>query len=171
MTILIAISTLLIIASQCGKSIWLSMWSNDRPVNGTQDIPLRNLRLGVFGGLGIVEGGWLNMEIDYLHNAKICSSNGSGYPIDRQYMRCHSIGGQYRSCDSNKQLVHKMSVAWAASFLSISTLTVTHIEEKVHGHSQTPELTLNGQYLLLCMSRRTFISLHVLQCTVMPTVH
>ncbi|XP_067133640.1 multidrug resistance-associated protein 1-like [Centruroides vittatus] len=39
-----------------GSNIWLSVWSNDKPtVNGTQDIKLRDLRLGVYGAFGIGE--------------------------------------------------------------------------------------------------------------------
>ncbi|GAB6029961.1 hypothetical protein CHUAL_005656 [Chamberlinius hualienensis] len=36
-----------------GSNLWLSAWSNDKPnVNGTQDVGLRDLRLGIYGGLG-----------------------------------------------------------------------------------------------------------------------
>lgn len=39
---------------QMGSSMWLSIWSNDKPnPDGTQNIELRNLRLGVYGALGI----------------------------------------------------------------------------------------------------------------------
>ena len=45
------------VASQCFTNIWLSWWSTDPPpVNGTQDTELRDLRLGVYGGLGLVQG-------------------------------------------------------------------------------------------------------------------
>lgn len=36
-------------------SIWLSLWSEDRPVNGTMDRDLIDLRLGVYGGLGVAQ--------------------------------------------------------------------------------------------------------------------
>lgn len=37
-----------------GSSVWLSIWSNDKPgEDGTLDTALRDLRLGVYGGLGI----------------------------------------------------------------------------------------------------------------------
>ena len=35
-----------------GTNIWLSVWSQDPVVNGTQDASLTSLRLGVYGGLG-----------------------------------------------------------------------------------------------------------------------
>jgi multidrug resistance-associated protein (MRP) len=43
------------LATQIGTNIWLSIWSSDGPIeNGTtQDTSLRDLRLGVYGGLGI----------------------------------------------------------------------------------------------------------------------
>ena len=45
------------LATQVGSNIWLSEWSNDQPtVNGTQDLALRDLRLGVYGGLGAGQG-------------------------------------------------------------------------------------------------------------------
>ena len=37
-------------------SFWLSAWSNDQLVNGTVDTALRDLRLGVFGALGMLQG-------------------------------------------------------------------------------------------------------------------
>eukprot|EP00914_Ancora_sagittata_P000414 GHVO01001132.1.p1 GENE.GHVO01001132.1~~GHVO01001132.1.p1 ORF type:complete len:558 (+),score=36.54 GHVO01001132.1:161-1834(+) len=44
------------LATQTGSNIWLSVWSNDPPsVNGTQDTKLRDLRLGVYGGLGLLQ--------------------------------------------------------------------------------------------------------------------
>ena len=39
-----------------GSSIWLAVWSNDKPINGTQDTDLRNKRLGVYGLLGAAQG-------------------------------------------------------------------------------------------------------------------
>lgn len=44
-----------ILAHTCavGSNLWLSAWSNDQPnQNGTQDVGLRNVRLGVYGALG-----------------------------------------------------------------------------------------------------------------------
>jgi hypothetical protein len=45
-------------ASQVGTNVWLSIWSTDTPpINSTMmDTHLRDLRLGVYGGLGIVQG-------------------------------------------------------------------------------------------------------------------
>jgi len=38
-------------------NIWLSMWSNDKPgPNGTVDSSLRDIRLEVYGGLGVIQG-------------------------------------------------------------------------------------------------------------------
>lgn len=39
-----------------GSNIWLAVWSNDKPINGTQDTDLRNKRLGVYGLLGAAQG-------------------------------------------------------------------------------------------------------------------
>ena len=45
------------VATQIGTNIWLSEWSNDQPEpDGTQDTELRDLRLGVYGGLGGGQG-------------------------------------------------------------------------------------------------------------------
>ncbi|XP_066291271.1 multidrug resistance-associated protein 1-like isoform X7 [Branchiostoma lanceolatum] len=43
-------------AASIYSNIWLSEWSNDQPINGTQDAGLRDLRLGVYGALGIAQG-------------------------------------------------------------------------------------------------------------------
>ncbi|KAG1674187.1 Multidrug resistance-associated protein 1 [Nymphon striatum] len=44
-------------ASSVGSNVWLSEWSND-PVNpdGTADAKLRDMRLGVYGALGVAQG-------------------------------------------------------------------------------------------------------------------
>ena len=48
---------LLFVASQITTNIWLSMWSNDKPgPNGTVEINLRELRLGVYGWLDALHG-------------------------------------------------------------------------------------------------------------------
>ena len=53
----------LYIASQIATNIWLSAWSSDVPLpDGTQDTDQRNLRLGVYGGLGGVQGRYLHYE-------------------------------------------------------------------------------------------------------------
>ncbi len=44
------------LVAQVFTNVWLSEWSNDQPVNGSQDIGLRDLRLGVYGGLGGLQG-------------------------------------------------------------------------------------------------------------------
>ncbi len=48
-------------SSEVASNIWLSEWTND-PVssNGTQDITLRDLRLGVYGALGGAQGNTQN---------------------------------------------------------------------------------------------------------------
>jgi len=38
------------------SNIWLSQWSNDKPVNGTVDVKQRDMRLGVYGALGFSQG-------------------------------------------------------------------------------------------------------------------
>ena len=48
---------LVYLSAQAAGNIWLSKWSSDpSPINGSQDIPLRNLRLGVYGGIGGIQG-------------------------------------------------------------------------------------------------------------------
>ena len=48
---------LLFVLSQTTTNIWLSMWSNDKPgPNGTVDTSLRDLRLEVYAGLGVIQG-------------------------------------------------------------------------------------------------------------------
>ena len=48
----------LYIVAQIATNIWLSAWSSDVPASGGQDVEQRNVRLGVYGGLGGVQG-WL----------------------------------------------------------------------------------------------------------------
>ena len=43
-------------AASVGSSIWLSIWSSDIHVNGTQDASQRDMRLGVYGSFGIFQG-------------------------------------------------------------------------------------------------------------------
>ena len=44
-------------AAQVGANFWLSEWADDPPaVNGTVDTAQRDLRLGVYGALGIAQG-------------------------------------------------------------------------------------------------------------------
>ena len=48
---------LLYIVAQIATNIWLSAWSSDVPASsGSQDVSQRNVRLGVYGGLGGVQG-------------------------------------------------------------------------------------------------------------------
>lgn len=48
------------VASQAfsiGSNVWLTAWSNDPPLpDGTQDLNKRDLRLGVYGALGLAQG-------------------------------------------------------------------------------------------------------------------
>ena len=45
------------VVAEIVTNIWLSEWSDDEPEpDGTQDIAMRNLRLGVFGVLGAGQG-------------------------------------------------------------------------------------------------------------------
>ncbi|KAG0440557.1 hypothetical protein HPB47_016252, partial [Ixodes persulcatus] len=44
-------------AFSLGSNLWLTAWSNDPPLpDGTQDLGKRDLRLGVYGGLGLGQG-------------------------------------------------------------------------------------------------------------------
>eukprot|EP00058_Branchiostoma_floridae_P004650 XP_002590138.1 hypothetical protein BRAFLDRAFT_90871 [Branchiostoma floridae] len=43
-------------AALVGSNFWLSDWSDDAVVNGTQSVEQRNVRLGVYGALGIAQG-------------------------------------------------------------------------------------------------------------------
>ena len=40
--------------SSLGSNYWLSLWTDDPVINGTQ--PNRNMRLGVYGVLGLSQG-------------------------------------------------------------------------------------------------------------------
>ena len=57
MPIAVLVCVLLQMGADLGSNIWLSEWSKDssRP-NGTVD---PNLRVGVYGGLGALSGGYL----------------------------------------------------------------------------------------------------------------
>ena len=44
------------IAAQVGTNVWLSEWSSDGPVNGTWPRDRTDMRLGVYGGLGLAQG-------------------------------------------------------------------------------------------------------------------
>ena len=57
-TVTVIISYMVYTAIQVAANVWLSAWSSDRPINGTQDIPKRNLRLGVYGAFGGIQGEW-----------------------------------------------------------------------------------------------------------------
>ena len=39
-------------------NFWLSEWSDDIAINGTMDTAQRDLRLGVYGALGLAQGGY-----------------------------------------------------------------------------------------------------------------
>ena len=39
-----------------GANLWLSDWSDDIATNGTQDAAQRDMRLGVYGALGLAQG-------------------------------------------------------------------------------------------------------------------
>ena len=39
-----------------GANLWLSDWSDDIAMNGTQDAAQRDMRLGVYGALGLAQG-------------------------------------------------------------------------------------------------------------------
>ncbi|CAL1286915.1 unnamed protein product [Larinioides sclopetarius] len=42
---------------EIGSSVWLSQWSSDAPLpDGSQDVPLRNMRMGIYGLLGLGQG-------------------------------------------------------------------------------------------------------------------
>ncbi|GFT36073.1 multidrug resistance-associated protein 1 [Nephila pilipes] len=43
-------------AFDIGSNVWLSKWSSDPPLpDGTQNIPLRNLRMGIYGLIGLAQ--------------------------------------------------------------------------------------------------------------------
>ena len=39
-----------------GSSIWLSIWSSDVHINGTQDASQRDMRLVIYGLFGVFQG-------------------------------------------------------------------------------------------------------------------
>lgn len=50
-----------------GSNYWLSLWTDDPVINGTQ--PYRDVRLGVYGALGLTQG---LKETDFFFYYKIC---------------------------------------------------------------------------------------------------
>ena len=57
--LLVLSSTLGFIVSQIGTGLWLRKWSADKPnINGTIDADVVHLRLGVYGVMGVVQGGF-----------------------------------------------------------------------------------------------------------------
>lgn len=55
--VLICVALLLFLANNVFSLLsnyWLSLWTDDPVINGTQ--PLRQLRLGVYGALGLSQG-------------------------------------------------------------------------------------------------------------------
>ena len=56
--LLVLSSTLGFIVSQIGTGLWLRKWSADEPnINGTMDADVVHLRLGVYGVMGVAQGG------------------------------------------------------------------------------------------------------------------
>ena len=45
-----------------GANLWLSDWSDDIAVNGTVDESQRDMRLGVYGALGLAQGKTLDIK-------------------------------------------------------------------------------------------------------------
>ncbi|CAL1297856.1 unnamed protein product [Larinioides sclopetarius] len=42
---------------EIGSNVWLSQWSSDEPLpDGSQNVPLRNMRMGIYGLLGLGQG-------------------------------------------------------------------------------------------------------------------
>lgn len=68
-------------ASQVGSSLWLSQWSNDAlDPNKINDTALRDLRLGVYAGLGILEAlftlfGAISMNLACIQASKVLHNN------------------------------------------------------------------------------------------------
>lgn len=59
LTIFIIFFFILYNASSIYSNVWLSEWSNDaRNPNISRDVDQRNMRLGVYGALGILQGQW-----------------------------------------------------------------------------------------------------------------
>ena len=52
----LVVSCVILISSEVVTNIWLSAWSDDPILNGTEGRAQTNLRLGVYGGLGAFQG-------------------------------------------------------------------------------------------------------------------
>ena len=64
--LLVLSSTLGFIVSQIGTGLWLRKWSADEPnINGTIDADVVHLRLGVYGAMGVAQGGFKIKDIFY----------------------------------------------------------------------------------------------------------
>ena len=56
---LVLLSILGFIVFQIGTGLWLQKWSADKPnINGTMDADKVHLRLGVYGAIGVAQGGF-----------------------------------------------------------------------------------------------------------------
>ncbi|GBN64865.1 hypothetical protein AVEN_45662-1 [Araneus ventricosus] len=52
---------------EIGSNVWLSQWSSDAPLpDGSQNIPLRNIRIGIYGLLGLGQGKCILLRIFYV---------------------------------------------------------------------------------------------------------
>ena len=60
---------LVFLGTQSFAAIWLSQWANDAALpDGKQDLPLRDERLGVYGGAGAVLGKFCFITIALGHH-------------------------------------------------------------------------------------------------------
>ena len=65
--LLVLLCILGFIVSQIATGVWLRKWSADEPNNnGTMDADLVHLRLGVYGAIGVAQGGFKIQDTFYL---------------------------------------------------------------------------------------------------------
>ncbi len=57
---------LLYVVTQVLTSVWLSKWSDDPILNGTEGRQQTSIRLGVYGGFGAIQGKLLSIDIEYI---------------------------------------------------------------------------------------------------------
>ena len=61
--LLVLLCILGFIISQIVTGLWLQRWSADKPnTNGTMDVDLVHLRLGVYGAIGLAQGGFQTQD-------------------------------------------------------------------------------------------------------------
>lgn len=85
-TIIVFISFALFMGSQLGGNVWLSLWSEDEPVNGTQP-ENTDVRLGVYGAFGAAQTIFVLIECFALATGTVAASGNLHRSLLRNILR------------------------------------------------------------------------------------